>query len=65
MRGPNIFVSIVGVLWTMLLWGGLNGIRDISKQHAVGYPNSAQIFYYARIPLAAITVLVTFAILLN
>jgi len=65
MRGPNIFVSIVGALWMVLLWEGWNGIRDISEQHAVGYPNSAQIYYYMGTSLAVIAALATFAVLLN
>lgn len=65
MRGANIFTGVVGALWALLLWIGIDLINGVSAQHIAGYPSSGQIYYYIWTPFLICLALLLFALLLN
>ena len=65
MRAINILAGLDCVLWGGLLWVGINLIEGVAAQHAPGYPNSTQIFYYVGVPGAVVAVLILSAVIFN
>jgi dolichyl-phosphate-mannose--protein O-mannosyl transferase len=61
----NCVTGFVSALWAFWIWLGIGAIRSIAAQHAPGYPNSGQIFFYIALPALIITVLALFAVVLN
>lgn len=60
MRSSNVILGIACVLWSIMIWGGINLIQGVTAQHVPGYPTSGQILYDIKFPaMVAITLLVS------
>lgn len=64
-RAVNILTGLDCVLWSGLLWVGVNLIEAVNARHIAGYPNSTQIIYYIGVPGVVIAALVLSAIIFN
>ena len=54
-RASLVLLVLNGFIWGWMSWEGWGGIRYVESQHAPGFPNSGQIFFYVVFPLVMLS----------
>jgi len=47
----RVLSAVNVLLWGLLIWLGVEGIKGVESQHVAGYPNDGQLSYYVRFPI--------------
>lgn len=65
MRSANILALIAMALWAGMLWLGVDLLKGVVAQRAVGYPAPGQFDFLVGIPFAAIILIGGVTLLVN
>jgi hypothetical protein len=61
----NVLTGIVCALWAVLAWVGIDLLRHVAAQHVPGYPAPGQMFYYVKVSVTMVVILICTGILFN